>query len=143
MFGAAAVEKVGTVKAYGGSTAPDGWLFCDGSAISRTTYAELFAVIGTTYGSGDGTTTFNIPNGKMPLGVYAPIIGNGEITTIYNQNIGLSSEQNLASVYQSGSAYLLGGSGTGLGYGDTAFRDVGMYVEIQNAQQATLAIIKY
>jgi hypothetical protein len=40
----------------------DRWLLCDGSAISRTTYAELFAVIGTTYGVGDGTTTFNLPN---------------------------------------------------------------------------------
>lgn len=62
MFSAAAVEKVGTVKAFGGSTAPDGWLFCDGSQISRTTYAALFAVIGTTYGAGDGSTTFNLPN---------------------------------------------------------------------------------
>jgi hypothetical protein len=40
----------------------DGWLVCDGSAISRTTYAELFDVIGTTYGVGDGTTTFNLPD---------------------------------------------------------------------------------
>lgn len=39
-----------------------GWLLCDGSAVSRTTYSELFAVIGTTYGVGDGTTTFNLPN---------------------------------------------------------------------------------
>lgn len=61
---------IGEIKAYAGSTAPDGWLICDGSAISRTTYAELFDVIGTTYGSGNGTTTFNIPDlaGKMPLG---------------------------------------------------------------------------
>jgi microcystin-dependent protein len=41
---------------------PSGYLACDGSAVSRTTYAELFAVIGTTYGVGDGTTTFNLPN---------------------------------------------------------------------------------
>lgn len=43
-------------------TLPEGWLVCDGSAVSRTTYAELFDVIGTTYGVGDGTTTFNLPN---------------------------------------------------------------------------------
>ena len=43
-------------------TIPSGWLLCDGSAVSRTTYAELFAAIGTTYGVGDGTTTFNLPN---------------------------------------------------------------------------------
>ena len=53
---------VGAVVAFAGSTSPDGWLLCDGSAVSRTTYAALFAVIGTTYGSGDGSTTFNLPN---------------------------------------------------------------------------------
>lgn len=53
---------VGAVVAFAGRTSPDGWLLCDGSAVSRTTYAALFAVIGTTYGSGDGSTTFNLPN---------------------------------------------------------------------------------
>ena len=53
---------VGAVIAFAGSTSPAGWLLCDGSAVSRTTYAALFAVIGTTYGSGDGSTTFNLPN---------------------------------------------------------------------------------
>ena len=53
---------VGAVVAFAGSTSPAGWLLCDGSAVSRTTYAALFAVIGTTYGSGDGSATFNLPN---------------------------------------------------------------------------------
>lgn len=52
----------GTTFAYSGSTVPDGFLLCDGSAISRTTYAKLFAVIGTTYGRGNASTTFNLPN---------------------------------------------------------------------------------
>ena len=52
----------GFIAPFAGSTAPAGWLVCDGSAVSRTTYAKLFAVIGTTYGSGDGNTTFNLPN---------------------------------------------------------------------------------
>lgn len=51
----------GTILPYGGTTVPSGYLLCDGSAVSRTTYAALFAVIGTTYGSGDGSTTFNLP----------------------------------------------------------------------------------
>src|SRR6185503_20590605 len=42
--------------------APSGWLNCDGSAVSRTTYANLFAAIGTTFGAGDGSTTFNVPD---------------------------------------------------------------------------------
>lgn len=61
----------GTMWNYAGDTAPTGWLFCDGSAISRTTYADLFAVIGTTYGVGDGSTTFNLPDsrGRALIGV--------------------------------------------------------------------------
>ena len=54
--------KPGFVCPFAGTTAPDGWLICDGSAVSRTTYADLFAVIGTTYGAGDGNSTFNLPN---------------------------------------------------------------------------------
>jgi len=52
----------GVVVPYAGATAPDWGLFCDGSAVSRTTYSDLFAVIGTQYGTGDGSTTFNLPN---------------------------------------------------------------------------------
>lgn len=59
---AAQFGVVGMVIAYAGSTSPSGWLLCDGSAVSRETYAALFAVIGTTYGTGDGSTTFNVPN---------------------------------------------------------------------------------
>lgn len=51
----------GTVIAFAGSTTPSGWLLCDGSAVSRTTYAALYSAIGTNYGTGDGSTTFNIP----------------------------------------------------------------------------------
>ena len=50
------------VQFFAGSSAPKGWLVCDGSAVSRTDYDELFEVIGTTYGEGDGSTTFNLPN---------------------------------------------------------------------------------
>ena len=53
---------LGTINAFGGSVAPDGWLMCQGQAVSRTTYADLFAVVGTAFGAGDGSTTFNIPD---------------------------------------------------------------------------------
>lgn len=55
-------EKPGMIKPFAGTTVPTGYLLCDGSAVSRTTYASLFSAIGTTYGSGDGSTTFNLPN---------------------------------------------------------------------------------
>ena len=63
-------SEVGAIKPWGKATAPDGYLLCNGGAVSRTTYADLFAVISTTYGAGDGSTTFNVPNlqGKMPQG---------------------------------------------------------------------------
>ena len=53
---------IGGMIEYGGDTAPTGWMICDGTAISRTTYANLYAVIGTKYGVGDNSTTFNIPD---------------------------------------------------------------------------------
>jgi microcystin-dependent protein len=53
---------VGMVVPYAGSSAPTGYLLCYGQAVSRTTYASLFAILGTTYGSGDGSTTFNVPD---------------------------------------------------------------------------------
>lgn len=54
----------GVMMDFCGPTPPDGWLICDGSAVSRTTYATLFGVIGTTFGSGDGSTTFGLPDGR-------------------------------------------------------------------------------
>lgn len=52
----------GTIISYAANSAPDGYLLCNGAAVSRTTYADLFATIGTTYGTGDGSTTFALPN---------------------------------------------------------------------------------
>jgi microcystin-dependent protein len=61
---------IGTQMAYAGSAAPAGWLLCYGQAISRTTYAALFAIIGVAYGSGDGSSTFNLPDkrGRVSIG---------------------------------------------------------------------------
>ena len=60
----------GTVVPYGGTSAPGGWQLCDDTALSRTTYARLFAIIGTAYGTGDGSSTFNVPDlrDRVPLG---------------------------------------------------------------------------
>jgi microcystin-dependent protein len=61
---------IGEIIQFAGSVIPDGYLECDGSAVSRDTYSDLFDVIGITYGSGDGATTFNLPDltGKVAMG---------------------------------------------------------------------------
>ena len=61
---------VGSIIMYGAAAAPTNWLLCDGTAVNRTTYADLFSAIGTTYGSGNGSSTFNVPNlqGVFPIG---------------------------------------------------------------------------
>lgn len=63
-------QPVGSLTAYAGVAAPTGWLLCDGSAVSRTSYSGLFSVLSTTYGAGNGSTTFNLPDlrGRMPMG---------------------------------------------------------------------------
>lgn len=67
---------VGEIRMFTGSTAPSGWLFANGQAISRTQYADLFSVIGTTFGAGDGSSTFNLPDlvSKFPLGTQPGLI---------------------------------------------------------------------
>ncbi len=69
----------GTSVDFRGTTAPDGWLLEDGAAVSRTTYADLFAVIGTTYGSGDGSTTFNLPDSRGRFSLGKATSGTGSI----------------------------------------------------------------
>lgn len=61
----------GIMVAYAGSSAPAGWLLCDGTAVSRTTYSALFAILSTSYGVGDGSTTFNLPDfrGRLVVGL--------------------------------------------------------------------------
>lgn len=64
-------SPAGVLLPFAGATTPDGWLLCSGQAVSRTTYAALFAAIGETYGAGDGSTTFNVPDlrGRTVIGL--------------------------------------------------------------------------
>lgn len=68
--GGALVQPPGLIQMYGAAAAPTGWLLCDGSAVSRTTFAALFGILGTTWGIGDGSTTFTLPDlrGRVPVG---------------------------------------------------------------------------
>jgi microcystin-dependent protein len=67
----ALLVPAGSILPYGGGLAPEGYLLCDGSEVSRSTYFSLFAVIGETYGEGNGSTTFNLPNlkGRFMVGL--------------------------------------------------------------------------
>jgi microcystin-dependent protein len=77
------VAPPGAIMSYAGSTAPTGWLLCDGSAVSRTTYAALFTAISTTYGAGDGSTTFNLPDTRGRT-----VVGAGQGTGLSNRLVG-------------------------------------------------------
>lgn len=79
---------LGTINAFGGTTAPKGWLLCQGQAISRTDYADLFAVIGTNFGSGDGSTTFNLPDMREAAPVGAGTNATNTIATHNAMNVG-------------------------------------------------------
>lgn len=69
-------------------TAPNGFLLCDGTAVSRTTYAALFAIVGTTFGSGNGSTTFNLPNyeDRMPYGTTVGATGGSANATLVSHS---------------------------------------------------------
>ena len=95
------VNPAGAIVMYGAATAPTGYLLCDGSNISRSTYADLFSAIGTTYGSGDGSLTFGIPNlqSRFPIGYdggssYA-LAGTGGATTASYTPAGTNSGTSL------------------------------------------------
>lgn len=99
---------IGAIQAFGGETAPEGWLICDGSAVSRETYLDLFKAIGTTYGAGDGNTTFNLPDlrGNVAIGVssnYALGDSGGQETHLHstgNHTLTLSEIPSHAHGYQ-------------------------------------------
>ncbi|NJK70930.1 MAG: tail fiber protein [Thermales bacterium] len=70
----------GAISQFGASAAPVGWLLCNGAAVSRTTYAELFTVVGTIYGEGDGSTTFNLPDMRGRVGLGSGTTTNPTVT---------------------------------------------------------------
>jgi microcystin-dependent protein len=91
----AAAIPTGVVQMFGGfsGSTPAGYLFCDGAAVSRSTYAALFAVISTTFGVGDGSTTFNLPNyvNRMPYGTTVGATGGSADAVVVEHNHGAAS----------------------------------------------------
>ncbi len=122
---------IGSYIPFGGTAIPTGWLLCNGQAVSRTDYADLFAVIGTAYGSGDGSTTFNIPDLReaVPKGAGLTSKSNnhldadglavGEFIDDRIQNIKLDPTTNARmSVWRDGSPVLANSPFT---YNDTSY----------------------
>lgn len=152
----------GTVQMFAGNTIPAGWLLCDGSAVSRTDYAKLFSAIGTTWGAGDGSTTFNLPNSigrfaegaatsgsyksaGLPnitgtLNVVIPGEGSGATGAIY----GTTWSSTSGSI---GAGGLYGAQGVGIkGFGLDASKSNSIYnnsTTVQPSSFTTLYIIKY
>lgn len=122
------IWPAGIIMAYGGTTIPPGWLLCDGQEVSRSQFPRLFAAIGTTWGAGDGVTTFNVPNlmgaflrgagGQSKDGVSysgAPLGGYQHGSALSNvQNDGSGVHQgNLEATYTVTTRWPLATSGTG------------------------------
>jgi microcystin-dependent protein len=82
----------GTVAPYAGSAAPSGWLLCYGQAVSRTTYAGLFATLSTTYGTGDGSTTFNLPDLRGRVVAGKDDMGGSSANRLTDQSGGLNGD---------------------------------------------------
>ncbi len=100
-------SPIGAVIMYTSATTPKGWLSCDGSAIRRSSYSALFGIIGTTYGVGDGSTTFNLPDlaSKFPYGSVTPGASGGAATHTHTVNVATKASDNIA----------VGGSSVGVG----------------------------
>ena len=84
----------GSLIDYAGATAPTGWLLCFGQAVNRTTYADLFAIISTTFGVGDGSTTFNVPDFRGRVGLPADNMGGSSanrVVATQADNVGQAS----------------------------------------------------
>ena len=82
----------GMLMPYAGASAPSGWLLCYGQAISRTTYADLFTVIGTVYGVGDGSSTFNVPDLRGRVVAGQDDMGGSSANRLTNQTGGLNGD---------------------------------------------------
>lgn len=120
--GTSVIAPAASVMQYAGSTAPTGWLLADGTAVSRTTYAALFAIVATSYGVGDGSTTFNLPDmkGRIPVGkntgTFATLGNTGGAETHTLTTAQMPSHNHNFSTYGNGVDLNPGGSQFRFGY---------------------------
>ena len=142
---------VGTINMYAGATTdvPTGWLLCNGAAVSRTTYAQLFAVLDTEYGVGDGSATFNVPDfvttNKFPR---AATNDAGRGTTGGSSTVTLTGAESGTSIHghsttDPGHTHSYpGGNGPAMGgAGDTPSGKLVIQVTLQVQQQQELELL--
>ena len=106
------LNPTGSIIMYGAASAPSGYYLCEGAAISRSTYSALFAVVGTTYGAGDGSTTFNVPDfrDRAPYGASTFTLGSktaGEVNSSGQNSTGTGTSGS------SGASTVANNTGTG------------------------------
>lgn len=102
----------GMIEMYAGSSAPTGWLMCRGQAVSRTTYAALYAVVGTTFGVGDGSTTFNLPDleKRFPRGAGTAAVGDAGGAETVALDLASTPPHDHTGIIQSAGSHDHGGS---------------------------------
>lgn len=144
----------GTMQMFAGNTIPAGWLLCDGSAVSRTYYAKLFSAIGTTWGAGDGSTTFNLPNsigrfaeGAATVGTYKAaglpnIEGSFKMTRVNASIISTGAFSDI--VNETNSDYKAGDKGITVSFNASKSNPIyGNSTTVQPPALTMLPIIKY
>lgn len=134
-------SPAGIIAPFAGTSAPSGWLSCNGSAISRATYATLFAAIGTTWGVGDGSTTFNVPDLRgmflrgtgtnatgSSSGAVGPSVGSYAADTYLNHSHAITDPGHTHSIPGSVSVQSGGGANGSGGSGPTGSNTTGITV---------------
>lgn len=155
-LGTLAVVPSGAVIPFAGSIAPQGYLLCDGSEVSRADYPYLFAAIGTIYGEGDGSTSFNLPNlqDKFVQGSGTNIVGTEmsaglpNITAYLNMPTSIGRSGAFYSTTYSGGSetFTMGGNATNKAVGLNATRSSSVYGNSDTVQPPAVVmnyIIKY
>lgn len=141
------LTPAGIIKAHGAATAPNGYLKCNGAAVSRTTYAALFAAIGTTWGAGDGSTTFNVPElrGEFLRGLDdGRGIDTGRALNVFQAG-DIQSHTHIQRTYSSagGANYRMPQDGSGLVQDSAISTQTAGGTETRPRNQAALFIIKF